>query len=145
MATRQIKDAKDLNTGELIYFKGHAQATFMSDGRTVEEAVSEMSGGSDEESEVFILDLFGVAGYPNVVISTGVMEFAIPSEFLSTIDSAIQKNKLVIRVDYIDLYNLEIDAYNSTGYLIIESSFNYGGEFVQLHIVINPSDLTGTY
>ncbi len=46
MATRNIKDAKDLSTGELIYFKGHAQATFMSDGRTVEEAVSGMSGGS---------------------------------------------------------------------------------------------------
>ena len=46
MTTRKIKDAKDLSTGELIYFKGHAQATFMSDGRTVEEAVSRMSGGS---------------------------------------------------------------------------------------------------
>lgn len=46
MATRNIKDAKDLITGELIYFKGHAQATFMSDGRTVEEAVSGISGGS---------------------------------------------------------------------------------------------------
>lgn len=46
MATRNIKDAKDLDTGELIYFKGHAQATFMSDGRTVEEAVGGMSGGS---------------------------------------------------------------------------------------------------
>ena len=45
MATRNIKDAKDLDTGELIYFKGHAQATFMSDGRTVEEVVSGMSGG----------------------------------------------------------------------------------------------------
>lgn len=45
MATRNIKDAKDLSTGELIYFKGHAQATFMSDGRTVEEAVSGMSDG----------------------------------------------------------------------------------------------------
>ena len=46
MSTRNIKDAKDLDTGELIYFKGHAQATFMSDGRTVEEAVSGMSGGT---------------------------------------------------------------------------------------------------
>ena len=43
MSARNIKDAKDLTTGELIYFKSHAQATFMSDGRTVEEAVSEMS------------------------------------------------------------------------------------------------------
>jgi hypothetical protein len=40
MATRAIKDAKDLNTGEKIYFRGHAKATFMSDGRTVEEAIA---------------------------------------------------------------------------------------------------------
>ena len=46
MSTRNIKDAKDLSTGELIYFKGHAKATYMSDGRTVEEAVSGMSGVS---------------------------------------------------------------------------------------------------
>jgi hypothetical protein len=46
MGTRKIKDAKDLSTNELIYFKGHAQATYMSDGRTVEEAVNNMSGGS---------------------------------------------------------------------------------------------------
>ena len=48
MSTRKIKDAKDLTTGELIYFKGHAKATYMSDGRTVEEAVSEMSGGDSQ-------------------------------------------------------------------------------------------------
>ena len=46
MATRKIKDAKDLSTNELIYFKGHAQATFMSDGRTVEEAINSGGGGS---------------------------------------------------------------------------------------------------
>lgn len=45
MSTRKIKDAKDLSTNELIYFKGHAQATYMSDGRTVEEAVNGVSGG----------------------------------------------------------------------------------------------------
>lgn len=46
MSTRQIKDAKDLSTNELIYFKGHAQATYMSDGRTVEEAITSPTGGS---------------------------------------------------------------------------------------------------
>lgn len=46
MSTRQIKDAKDLTTNELIYFKGHAQATYMSDGRTVEEAIISSTGGS---------------------------------------------------------------------------------------------------
>lgn len=46
MSTRKIKDAKDLSTNELIYFKGHAQATYMSDGRTVEEAITSSTGGS---------------------------------------------------------------------------------------------------
>lgn len=50
MATRKVKDAKDLATNELIYFKGHAKATYMSDGRTVEDAINDMpsgGGGSD--------------------------------------------------------------------------------------------------
>ena len=31
-------DAKDLDTNELIYFKGHAKATYTSNGKNVEEA-----------------------------------------------------------------------------------------------------------
>ena len=45
MATRKIKDAKDLNTGSLVYIRGHAMATFMSDGRTVEDAINSISTG----------------------------------------------------------------------------------------------------
>lgn len=37
--TRKIKDARDVASNELIYFKGHAQATYMSDGSTVEDNV----------------------------------------------------------------------------------------------------------
>lgn len=47
MATRKIKDAKDLNSNELIYFKGHAKATYMSDGRTVEDAINNIDVGGD--------------------------------------------------------------------------------------------------
>lgn len=50
MATRQVKDAKDLSTGELIYFKGHAKATYMSNGTTVEDAISDISNGSIDPS-----------------------------------------------------------------------------------------------
>ena len=39
MSTRKIKNAVNNTTGELIYFKGHAQATYMSDGSTVEDAI----------------------------------------------------------------------------------------------------------
>ena len=48
MATRKVKDAKDLTTDELIYFKGHAQATYMSDGRTVEDAIFQAATGGDD-------------------------------------------------------------------------------------------------
>lgn len=41
MSTRQIKDAKDTKSGEKIYFKGHAKATFTSEGRTVEDVLNE--------------------------------------------------------------------------------------------------------
>ena len=52
MGTRKIKDAKDLSTNELIYFKGHAQATYMSDGRTVEEAINSSNGVGSNENVV---------------------------------------------------------------------------------------------
>ena len=40
MANRKIKDAKEVKSDELIYFKGHAEATYMSDGSTVENKVN---------------------------------------------------------------------------------------------------------
>lgn len=45
---RKVKDAKDLGSNELIYFKGHAKATYMSDGTTVEDAINniDIEGGS---------------------------------------------------------------------------------------------------
>lgn len=49
MANRIIKDAKDAKSNELIYFRGHAKATYMSDGRTVEDAVNNMSGGGSSD------------------------------------------------------------------------------------------------
>lgn len=54
MSTRKIKDAKDLSTNELIYFKGHAQATYMSDGRTVEDAVNNIA---ESGADVYVWDM----------------------------------------------------------------------------------------
>lgn len=41
MSTRKVKDAKDLESNELIYFKGHAKETYLSDGRNVEDAIND--------------------------------------------------------------------------------------------------------
>lgn len=51
MATRKIKDAKDLSTNDLIYFKGHAKATYMSDGTTVEDAINNLETRGVDLSE----------------------------------------------------------------------------------------------
>lgn len=40
---RKVKDAYDLNDKEKIYFRGHAAATYTSDGKTVEQDLSELS------------------------------------------------------------------------------------------------------
>lgn len=63
MSTRNIKDAKDLSTDELIYFKGHAKATYMSDGTTVEDAINnlETGGGVDLSEYAKTADLATVA------------------------------------------------------------------------------------
>ena len=47
---RKVKDAVDLTTNEKIYFKGHAKATYLSDGRNVEEAIENLPTA---ESSVF--------------------------------------------------------------------------------------------
>lgn len=56
MSTRKIKDGKV--DGEKVYFKGHAKATFMSDGRTVEDAINQAGtggGGSSSGSSAMVI------------------------------------------------------------------------------------------
>ena len=52
MANRNIKDAKDLSTNELIYFRGHAKATYMSNGATVEDAINNISNNSGSGADM---------------------------------------------------------------------------------------------
>lgn len=40
--SRKVKNAKDLNTNELIYFTSHAKVTYMSDGRNVEDIIKDI-------------------------------------------------------------------------------------------------------
>ena len=44
MATRKIIDAKQ--NGEKVWLKGHAQATYLSNGSTVEDAINSIQGSS---------------------------------------------------------------------------------------------------
>jgi hypothetical protein len=60
---RKVKDAVDLTTNEKIYFKGHAKATYLSDGRNVEEALGEIPSA---ESSVFEA-VYGVTTYNEII------------------------------------------------------------------------------
>lgn len=51
---RKVKDAKNKNTGDLFYFRGHAQATYMSDGSTVEDVINQVIGGNTEKLVVTV-------------------------------------------------------------------------------------------
>ena len=82
MSIRKIKDAKDLSTNELIYFKGHAQATFMSDGRTVEEVIN--SEGGSSSGSVTSVKIDGVSKYP----SSGVIDLGYVNKQLITSTSS---------------------------------------------------------
>lgn len=70
MSTRNIKDAKDLNSGELIYFKGHAKATYMSDGTTVEDAINNIDAGSGTASN----DYWDKGEYENLIVTNNDVE-----------------------------------------------------------------------
>ena len=61
MSTRKIKNAVNNTTGELIYFKGHAKATFMSDGSTVEDTINNIESKIDLSDYVKSEELEGYA------------------------------------------------------------------------------------
>ena len=79
MSTRKIKDAKDLSTDELIYFKGHAKATYMSDGTTVEDAINNI-----EENIVTSIKIDNVTKNP----SNGVVDLGYINKQLVTSTSS---------------------------------------------------------
>lgn len=56
--SRPIRDAKDITTGQKVYFKGHAEATYMSDGRTVETAINEAMQGGGSSGGVTADDVY---------------------------------------------------------------------------------------
>ena len=97
MATRKIKDAKDLATNELIYFKGHAKATYMSDGRNVEDAINGISAGGGD------IDLSPYATKQEVTIGLANKVDKVDGKQLSTEDfTTILKQKLDGLVNYDD-------------------------------------------
>ena len=102
MANRVIKDAKDLTTNELIYFRGHAKATYMSDGRTVEDAINSAgTGGSADMSNYYTKGQIDSKGYLTSVPSEYVTETELNTKGYAT------ANDLNLKADKADIPNIE--------------------------------------
>ena len=130
MSTRQIKDAKDLTTNELIYFKGHAQATYMSDGRTVEEAIISSAGGSSSDTydpTIIYFDMFQfentewIDDYNNIEASGTISE----SEY-DLYHDALEKNKLGLILDSIYLHNLYVESFGGSWFIVYSTFYDEG-------------------
>lgn len=50
MANRKVMDAVNINTGEKVFFNAHAGATYMSDGRNVEDAIGDLKEDISERN-----------------------------------------------------------------------------------------------
>lgn len=105
MSTRNIKDAKDLNSGELIYFKGHAKATYMSDGTTVEDKLASMKSAGNPvvnhgtEDTTFILtpNTFHVWGtVDSLILDLGAETEGILNEYFFQFESGETPTSLTL-------------------------------------------------
>ena len=93
MGNRIIKDAKDVKSNELIYFRGHAKATYMSDGRTVEDAINSVgTGGGGDMSNYYTKAQVDAKGYLTSIPSEYITETemnnkgyltSVPSEYIT--------------------------------------------------------------
>lgn len=67
---RYVKDAIDFVTKEKIYFKGHAKATFMSDGKTVEDAINQIGAGGGGGINAETDPIFSASAAANITDDT---------------------------------------------------------------------------
>lgn len=96
MSTRKIKDAKDLRDGSLIYFKGHAKATYMSDGSTVEDAIKNINLSDYETKLESEAKLQEAKYYADTAIANLVDSAPETLNTLNELAVAIQENEDVV-------------------------------------------------
>lgn len=110
--SRPIRDAKDITTGQKVYLKGHAQATFMSDGRTVETAINEaMQGGGSgvlSADEVYIFEWDGETD--SGTLSADELTRLLSSRYVvvSVCGAIIPANVILLEDDACDIEAIQI-------------------------------------
>lgn len=85
---RKVKNIIDKTTGEAVYAMGHAQATYMSDGRTVEDAIVEALQSGGGSSDIYIFVRSGDSG----VLSADEVAKLFAAKYVIVRDSGVEKN-----------------------------------------------------
>ena len=85
---RKVKNIIDKTTGEAVYAMGHAQATYMSDGRTVEDAIVEAMQSGGGSSDIYIFVRSGDSG----VLSADEVAKLFAAKYVIVRDSGVVKN-----------------------------------------------------
>ena len=113
MATRKIKDLKDLGTGELIYARGHAKATYMSNGQSVEDAINSVVTNGKVVKVVETIPSEGIMLYPN---TTYVVDIAL----LDVTISGFEATEAIV-----DEYTLQFSTFPASGTLTLPSNVRW--------------------
>lgn len=87
--SRTVMDAVNIETGEKIYFKSHAQATYMSDGQDVESVLNDIN------EDLKILNVIAVDQYQNNDNPGTATSYITNDEFSTVIENI---NRLLIEV-----------------------------------------------
>ena len=141
MATRNVKDAKDLATDELIYFRSHAKATYMSDGSTVEDAIKNISnnsvGGSTTPFEIDLYWLMYELGTDlNLDLNSGLWEGPVPIEWVQEVYNNACINNLVLVIDssYYHGNLMRDDGSSSYKYIVFDIYHEFTASFKRISI-----------
>ena len=112
MNTRKIKDAKDFSTSEKIYFRGHAKATYMSDGSTVEDAINSIDIPSLDE----------------YITETELNDkgFLTEHQDISHLATKLEVSESIAYIDFYDIQNNPIVNAEEDKILFVDESGNIG-------------------
>ena len=126
---REVKDLRDSKTGEKFYPKSHAKAVYLSDGRTVEDAIEQPIIQQTEttvEIAPNVLNLWGEVAELNITLAEG--KAGVINEYMFQFTSGATATTLVLPADIKWVSAPNIQA-NKTYQVSIINNLGVIGEF----------------
>ena len=126
---REVKDLRDSKTGEKFYPKSHAKAVYLSDGRTVEDAIEQPIVQQTETTVEIVpnvLNLWGEVTELDITLAEG--KAGVVNEYMFQFTSGETATTLVLPADIKWVSAPNIQA-NKTYQVSIINNLGVIGEF----------------